>query len=110
MLYDNIIVNEIYGRYDMSNLYNSLHNFYPVQKTLKFELIPQGKTKENMEREGILKTDQHRVAVYKKVKKYCDEYHKVFIDRCLKDLQLKELERYYELYSLTNKDDEKKRN
>lgn len=92
----------------MSNLYNSLHNFYPVQKTLKFELIPQGKTKENMEREGILKTDQHRAAVYKKVKKYCDEYHKVFIDRCLKDLQLKELERYYELYSLTNKDDEKK--
>ena len=32
----------------MAGLYNNLHNLYPVQKTLRFELIPQGKTKENM--------------------------------------------------------------
>ena len=92
----------------MSNLYSNLHNFYPVQKTLKFELIPQGKTKENMEKEGIIKTDEHRAEIYSKVKKYCDEYHKVFIDKCLKNTRLNELNRYYELYSITKKDEEQK--
>lgn len=29
----------------MFNLYSNLRKFYPVQKTLRFELIPQGKTK-----------------------------------------------------------------
>ena len=67
----------------MSNLYSNLHNLYQVQKTLRFELKPQGKTKENMEKAGILKADEHRAEVYGKVKKYCDEYHKTFIDRCL---------------------------
>ena len=37
----------------MFNLYSNLRKLYPVQKTLRFELIPQGKTKENMEKEGI---------------------------------------------------------
>ena len=57
----------------MSNLYSNLHNLYQVQKTLRFELKPQGKTKENMEKAGILKADEHRAEVYGKVKKYCDE-------------------------------------
>lgn len=92
----------------MSNLYSNLHNFYPVQKTLKFELIPQGKTKENMEKEGIIKTDEHRAEIYSKVKKYCDEYHKVFIDKCLKNTRLNDLNRYYELYSITKKDEKQK--
>lgn len=92
----------------MAGLYNNLHNLYPVQKTLRFELIPQGKTKENMEKEGILNADEHRAEIYKKVKKYCDEYHKVFIDKCLKRIQLNELNRYYELYSIDKKDDVQK--
>lgn len=93
----------------MSNLYSNLHNFYSVQKTLRFELIPQGKTKENMEKEGILKADEHRAEIYSKVKKYCDEYHKIFIDRCLKNIRLNELNRYYELYSIAKKDEEQKK-
>lgn len=92
----------------MSNLYRNLHNFYSVQKTLKFELIPQGKTKENMEKEGILKADEHRAEIYSKVKKYCDEYHKLFIDKCLKNIRLNELNKYYELYSVVKKDEKQK--
>ena len=92
----------------MSNLYRNLHNFYSVQKTLRFELIPQGKTKENMEKEGILKADEHRAEIYSKVKKYCDEYHKLFIDKCLKNIRLNELNKYYELYSVVKKDEKQK--
>lgn len=92
----------------MSNLYRNLHNFYSIQKTLRFELIPQGKTKENMEKEGILKADEHRAEIYSKVKKYCDEYHKLFIDKCLKNIQLNELNKYYELYSVVKKDEKQK--
>jgi hypothetical protein len=38
----------------MFNLYSNLRKLYPVQKTLKFELIPQGKTKENMYLEAAI--------------------------------------------------------
>ena len=92
----------------MSNLYSNLHNFYSVQKTLRFELIPQGKTLENMEKSEILKSDEHRAEIYSKVKKYCDEYHKIFIDKCLKNVELNGLDRYFELYSIVKKDDNQK--
>lgn len=38
----------------MFNLYSNLRKLYPVQKTLKFELIPQGKTKKNMYLEAAI--------------------------------------------------------
>ena len=92
----------------MFNLYSNLRKLYPVQKTLRFELIPQGKTKENMEKEGIIREDEHRAKIYNKVKKYCDEYHKIFIEDCLKDIKLDNLNKYYELYSIDKKDEDQK--
>lgn len=92
----------------MSNLYSNLHNLYQVQKTLRFELKPQGKTKENMEKVGILEADEHRAEIYSKVKKYCDEYHKLFIDKSLSNIELNGIDRYYELYSINNRDDKQK--
>ena len=89
----------------MENLYENLHKLYPVQKTLRFELKPIGKTMEYIEKEGILKSDEHRTEVYKKVKKYCDEYHKRFIDNSLQNVKLQNLEQYYELYKIQNKDE-----
>lgn len=81
----------------MSNLYCDLHGLYPVSKTLKFELIPIGKTKENIEKNGILNDDEKRAIAFKKVKKYCDECHKKFIDEALKDFELNvdDLNEYY---------------
>lgn len=93
----------------MKNLYSNLHKLYPVQKTLRFELKPIGATKEYIERDGILDTDEHRAEIYKRVKKYCDEYHKYFIDDCLKYAKLNNLYDYYDLY-LINKRDDKQEN
>ena len=51
-------------------------NLYPVSKTLRFELQPIGKTKENIEKNGILQRDEKRAEDYKIVKGLIDEYHK----------------------------------
>lgn len=70
----------------MSNL-NQFIGLYPLSKTLRFELKPIGKTKENIEKNGILERDTQRAVGYKVVKKVIDEYHKAFIERILNDFE-----------------------
>ncbi|MCI9275839.1 MAG: hypothetical protein HFJ24_07980, partial [Clostridia bacterium] len=53
----------------MEDLYSKLHNLYDVQKTLRFELRPIGKTKENIEKERLLTEDEYRAKIFKNVKK-----------------------------------------
>lgn len=89
----------------MEDLYSKLHNLYDVQKTLRFELRPIGKTKENIEKEGLLTEDEYRAKIFKNVKKYCDEYHKLFIERTLNDVNLDGLEEYYNLYKIEKRDE-----
>ena len=89
----------------MEKLYDRLIRQYPVQKTLRFELKPIGKTNENIEKNGILKEDEHRAEIYKKVKEYCDEYHKAFIEQSLKNAKLNNLNDYYYLSSIKEKDE-----
>lgn len=93
----------------MENIYAGLSKNYSLSKTLRFELIPQGKTKENIEKIGLIDQDIHRDESYKRVKKYCDIYHKKFIDMCLEDLKLTDLEKYYQLYKIDKKTDEEKK-
>lgn len=86
-------------------------NLYQVSKTLRFELQPIGKTKENIERSGILQRDEQRAEDYKKVKEFIDEYHKQFIKERLWDFQLPlkgegkrdSLEEYQALYELSKR-------
>ncbi len=86
-------------------------NLYSVSKTLRFELQPIGKTKENIERGGILQRDERRAQDYKKVKEFIDEYHKQFIKDRLWNFQLPlaceghhdSLEEYQELYGLSKR-------
>ncbi|NLG03484.1 MAG: type V CRISPR-associated protein Cas12a/Cpf1, partial [Clostridia bacterium] len=88
-----------------NTLYNSFINKYPVSKTLRFELRPQGKTLENIEKNGLLEEDIHRAESYKVVKKIIDEYHKCFIDEALEGLRLQELDEFYDLYMKRNRTD-----
>lgn len=92
----------------MSNL-NQFIGLYPLSKTLRFELKPIGKTKENIEKNGILERDTQRAVGYKVVKKVIDEYHKAFIERILNDFENKlgederndwknSLQEFYRLY------------
>ena len=58
-------------------------NLYSLSKTLRFELIPIGKTKNNIENKGFLSNDKHLAEDYKRVKHIIDEYHKAYIDKRL---------------------------
>ncbi|MBQ9764161.1 MAG: type V CRISPR-associated protein Cas12a/Cpf1 [Phascolarctobacterium sp.] len=57
---------------------------YQVQKTLRFELIPQGKTQENIDARGFINEDLQRDENYEKVKILIDDVHKKFIEKTLR--------------------------
>ncbi len=88
-------------------------NLYPVSKTLRFELQPTGRTKENIEINGILQRDEKRAEDYKTVKGFIDEYHKQFIKDRLWSFKLpldseghlNSLEEYQALYELPKRDE-----
>ncbi len=87
-------------------------NLYQVSKTLRFELQPIGKTKENIEKNGILVRDEQRAKDYLVVKDLIDDYHKQFIKDCLWGLKLPlnsegrldSLEEYQQLHELSKRD------
>lgn len=57
-------------------------NKYSMSKTLRFRLIPQGKTEEHFEQKH-LKYDVDRAKEYELVKEFIDRYHKTFIEKVL---------------------------
>ncbi len=85
-------------------------NLYSVSKTLRFELKPIGKTKENIEKNGILERDSERATAYKVVKKVIDEFHKSFIELQLNNFELEQsqLKEFYMLYHLPTSDQKRK--
>ena len=88
-------------------------NLYPVSKTLRFELQPIGKTKENIEKNGILARDEQRAKDYMLVKGFIDEYHKQYIKDRLWSFKipmndeghLDSLEEYQMFYEMSKRDD-----
>ena len=78
-------------------------NRYPLSKTLRFSLIPIGKTEENFNDRLLLEEDKQRAEDYEKVKKYIDRYHKVFIESVLADFYLEDISSYALLYYKNDK-------
>jgi CRISPR-associated protein Cpf1 len=71
---------------------------YSLSKTLRFELIPQGNTLQNIHNNNLLRKDKNRSENYKKMKKTLDEYHRYFIENAFKEVKLTKLKEYKELY------------
>lgn len=80
-------------------------NQYSLSKTLRFSLIPIGKTEENFNTALLLEKDKERAEKYGKVKKYIDRYHKYFINDVLSCVRLDGIGEYAELYFKSNKTD-----
>lgn len=99
----------IQNLYKMNNLFQNFTNQYQLSKTLRFGLIPQGKTLDYIREKGLISNDKLRADSYQKMKKTIDEFHKYFIDMALNNKQLTHLEDYYILYSqsLENKKEQK---
>jgi len=72
----------------MVNSYKDFTNLYSVSKTLRFELRPQGKTMENLDKAGFLEKDEERAKSYIIMKRIIDDYHKQFIDECLSKIDI----------------------
>lgn len=99
---------------------SSLEKFtriYPLQKTLRFELKPIGKTLEHIISSGLLEQDQHRAKSYVRVKEIIDDYHKAFIESVLDDFNLQyadegkknSLQEFYTCYMCKSKDEAQKK-
>lgn len=89
----------------MNNL-KDFTNKYPLSKTLRFRLEPQGDTLNHIQNYQILENDERRSKEYKKMKEMMDDYHRNFIDKMLdtfilryqdegKNNSLQEFERLY---------------
>lgn len=65
------------------NIFLDFIGKYPLSKTLRFELKPQGKTQEWIDKRGIIEDDETRAQNYLEVKQMMDAYHKDFIDEVL---------------------------
>lgn len=84
-------------------------NLFSLSKTLRFELIPQGKTLEFIEKNGLLTQDFNRSEAYKKAKKLIDDYHKHFIEEVLNKLSINNLEAYETLYNIPKRTENEKK-
>ena len=73
-------------------------NRYSLSKTLRFSLIPVGKTEENFDANNLLEKDSKRAEDYEKVKGYIDRYHKAYIESVLPNVRLEGVNVYAELY------------
>jgi CRISPR-associated protein Cpf1 len=67
---------------------NDFTNLYSLSKTLRFRLIPQGKTLEHIEKNGIIQKDRKISDDYGTVKRIIDDYHRIFIEKCLRSSRL----------------------
>ena len=63
---------------------NQFIGLYPLSKTIRFKLIPVGKTKETFYASGILNRDRKRADDYPAVKQLIDECHKYLINESLR--------------------------
>lgn len=87
--------------------YEDMTRLYSIQKTLRWELKPIGKTREYLQEKRLIESDEHMAESYKIIKKMIDRYHKKVIAESLENGELTEelLEEYYQI--LQNEKDEK---
>lgn len=67
-------------------------NIYGLQKTLRFELVPVGKTAENLEKSNILSHDEERNGYYAEVKRIIDNQHRALLERVLSSVPCDEFD------------------
>lgn len=59
---------------------------YKLTKTLRFSLIPQGKTAAYIHEKGLIQEDLQRSLDYQKMKAILDDYHRAFIETVLRQV------------------------
>lgn len=70
----------------MNNL-KDFTNLYPLSKTLRFRLEPQGKTSEYINRNQLLENDERLAKEYTKAKEVVKGFHRSFINSTLNEIE-----------------------
>lgn len=73
-------------------------NQYSLSKTLRFELVPQGRTLEHIKNKKLIEQDEGRAKSYQKMKKIIDGFHQDFIELAMSQVQLTKLQEFVDLY------------
>lgn len=68
--------------------YQNFTNLFQLNKTLRFELKPIGKTREFLKEGSILEKDKIRAVKFKDAKKRIDKEHKDFIETTLSSFSI----------------------
>ena len=82
--------------------YEELTKKYSLSKTIRNELIPIGKTLENIHQNNILAIDEKRKNDYERVKQIMDMYHKQLINEALDKYILPSLNTAADIYLAKN--------
>ncbi|MGP1361657.1 MAG: type V CRISPR-associated protein Cas12a/Cpf1 [Candidatus Fimenecus sp.] len=82
---------------------------YKLSKTLRFKLIPIGKTEENFNLNNLLQIDEERSKSYAKVKSIMDEYHREHIEKTLSGIKELNITEYATIYSKSKLDESDKK-
>ncbi len=80
-------------------------NRYSLSKTLRFSLIPVGKTEDNFNQKLLFEKDKQRAENYEKVKGYIDRFHITYIESVLVNAKVENVGEYADLYWKNNKTD-----
>lgn len=75
-------------------------NIYKVTKTLKFKLVPVGKTEENFNNAKVLESDEKRAENYNKAKIIIDRYFNNFIEKNLSEVKSKKFNELVKKFSV----------
>lgn len=65
------------------NIFENYTKLYPISKTLRFKLIPQFETEENIKKYDVLLKDENRAEEYQRVKELFDKCHKAYLEKVL---------------------------
>lgn len=74
------------------SIFQNFVHVYPISKTLRFELIPQGATQKFITEKQVLLQDAVRALKYPEMKQAIDGYHKDFIQRALSNIDTQAFE------------------
>ncbi len=94
----------------MKNNFSEFTGQYEISKTLRFELKPQWKTLDNLQRDNVIIKDREVQENYNKIKQYLDSLHILFVEKSLENIDLSLLEDFNKNYLELKKDSKDKKN
>ncbi len=88
------------------SIWDECINLYSLQKTLRFELRPVGKTIEHIKNASLIEEDEQRAKDFQEAKKIIDKYHQQFIEKALREVSfsMEELTAFKNAYDGVKKD------